>query len=226
MKKIQILTMILLFMISNFIYSQSSFKIVDSSPESNFSKTSSGFYRMSETKEKIKRVFYYDKFNNKAIIFNENNKKYKINNFNIDLIDNSFVSKINNDSLFVFSTLEKALINNKEFIKKENSIYEVLVKGEKIDLIARFISSKREEIIDKLNGKVITPAHYRVKKEYVLVDKISDKTLDFKKIKKKTILSFINKKDKNKLINYATEKKLSFRKEKHVKQILNYYNSL
>ncbi|MDO6674821.1 hypothetical protein Q4517_04580 [Tenacibaculum sp. 1_MG-2023] len=226
MKKIQILAMILLFMINNLVYSQSSFRVVDSSPKSSFSKTSSGFYRMSEAKGKIKRVYYYEKFNNKAIILNVNKKKYKINNFNIDLIDNSFVSKINNDSLFVFSNLEKAYINNKEFIKKGNSIYEVLVEGKKVDLKVSFISFKREEIIDKLNGKVIKPAHYRIKKEYVLVDKISDKVSNLNKIKKKTILSFIDKKNKKMLISYAKKKKLSYRKEKDVEQILKYYNSL
>lgn len=226
MKKIQNLAMIFLFMFNSLIYSQSSLRVVDSSPKSTFSKTSSGFYRMSETKESIKRVYYYEDFYNEAVIFDINKKKYKINNFNIDLIDNYFVSKINKDSLFVFSTLDKAKIGGKEFIIENNNIYEVLVEGKRLNLNIGFLSSKKEELIDKLNGKVIKPAHYRISKKYILKDRINGKVLNFKKIKKKLLFKHIDKNLKKEVESYIKENNLSFRREKDVKSILNYYNSL
>ncbi|WP_299008920.1 hypothetical protein [uncultured Tenacibaculum sp.] len=227
MKKIQLFTVILLFMFNNLIYSQSSFRIIDSGPKNSFTKTSSGFYRTSsETSENLKRVHYYEDFNNKAIIFDKDNKKYKINNFNIDLIQNYFISKINKDSLFVFSSINKVIINKKEFLKKDNKIYEVLAKGNRLNLEVNFISSMREEIIDKLNGKIVKPAHYIIKKEYLLENKVHGKKIKLKKIKKKLIFNHIEKSLKKQVQLYVDTNNLSFRKEEDLKNILNYYNSL
>ncbi|MDE0535696.1 hypothetical protein, partial [Tenacibaculum sp. L6] len=216
---------ILFFLTTILTYSQSSFFIVQSNPDTEFVRTSSGLYKMTNPENEIKRLYYFKSFKNKAVI-KDSKKEFKINNFNIDLVDNNFVSKINNDTIFVFNELNKAFINNKEFIKKDNIIYEILVNGDRIELKVKHFSEKRDEIIDNLTGKILKPKHYIPKKEYVLLDKSSLKTSTFKKIKKKNIINLVDNEFKNDLIRFSKKEKLSFKNEKELKKILNYYNSL
>jgi len=225
MKKNKNFITILFFLTNILTYSQSSFFIVQSNPDTEFIRTSSGLYKMANPENETKRLYYFESFKNKAVI-KDSKKEFKINNLNIDLVDNSFVSKINKDSIFVFTNLKKAFINNKEFIKKDNSIYEILVSGKKIELKVKYFSEKRDEIIDNLTGKTLKPKHYIQKKEYVLLDKLSLETSTFKKIKKKNIINLVDKEFKDDLIRFSKKEKLSFKNEKELKKILNYYNSL
>ncbi|RKF04619.1 hypothetical protein C8N26_1292 [Tenacibaculum lutimaris] len=209
------------------IYSQSSLVTINRNQDLGLFNSSSGVYEMMNNVKQIKKLYYFKSFNNKTIINIKNGKKYKINNFNLDLVDNLFVSKVNNDSLFVFSSIESAIINNREFIKQDGGIYEVLVKGKRVNFKIRYYSEKKDEVIDRLNGKVVKPMRFVLKKEYYLVNNKTSSLKILNKLNKKKLLKFIeDNKLENEVLNFIKKKKLSFKKEEEIKQILNYYNSL
>lgn len=206
-------------------FSQSSSFSVDSNPDTGFKPIAPGVYKMTTDTNDVKDLYYFKSFDNTSVI-EFSGKSYKINNLNVDITNNNFVSQVANDSLFVFSNLDKAFINNKEFIKKDNSIYEVLVNGNKITLEIKNLAVLRDEIIDRLTGKPLQPKKYILKKEYIINNKQTESISSLRKLKKKSILSFINKKYKKEVLDFSKKQKLSFKDEKDLKKILNYYNSL
>lgn len=222
MKHLFLSTLFFILFVNNTVYCQS-----DSNPNSQYLGTTSGLYILnSASKEKIKTVFLFKDFNHQTIIYDDSNKQFKLNNFNIDLVNNSFVSKVNKDTLFTFTSIPKVIVNNREFVKKDNFIHEKFVEGKKIDFYRKFFSVKKEQSFDKMTGKLIKPEHYVEKRSYLLIDNLKKKTMYFSKLNKKKILKFLNESDRNKVISYSKKEKLSFKKAVDLKKILNYYNSI
>ncbi|MHB0754223.1 hypothetical protein [Polaribacter sp. M15] len=199
----------------------------DSNPNSQHLGTTAGIYVLSpKSKVNIKKVFLFDNFNNKAIIVDRSNKKFKITNFNIDLVSNLFVSKFKNDSLYTFTNINKAFVNNREYIKKEKYIYEKSVEGDKLNLYLKLFSKRKEKEFDKMNGKLIKPEHFVKKKEYIFENVTNNKSASFSRLKKKVIINLIDGKLKNQVVTFAKKNKLSFKRYTDLKKILNYYNKL
>ncbi len=199
----------------------------DSNPNSQHLGTTAGIYLLnSSSKSKIAKIFLFNSFQNDAVIFDANSKKYKISNFNIDLITNSFVSKVSKDTLFTFSSISKAVIQNREFSKMNNFIHEKLAEGDKINFYIKHFSKRKEKEVDKMNGKLIKPEHYVSKLEYILIDEIKKETISLSRLRKKKVISLLNEDYRSQVITYAKKNKLSFKDKIDLKQILQYYNSI
>ncbi len=173
-------------------------------------------------------VHAFKEWNNKGTL-NVDKKIYRLNNINFNMRTNTIESKVGKDSLYIFdlSNVNYATINNRKFksfyVTKLNKkeIFEVLYDGDDFSVLIGYeVGVKRGEV-DPLMVQNKKAKYYTTKTYYI------KKGTDVKKmvLKKKNVVSLFN--DKSKLVNqFAKENKLSFKKDKDLKKIFNYYKSL
>jgi len=174
------------------------------------------------------KVYLYPTYDNAAVISTTTNRKYSISNINLNLYSNSFDSEMSSDSLYVFDNkwLKSVEINNTmykvyfDLVESDYKIYQVIYENDNFSLI-RLDKIISKEIRDPLNinppkisfGKGI---NYYIKNGSDMT-KIS--------LKKKSILQLFKDK-KNIVMAFAKKYKLSYNKEKDLKKLFKYYDSL
>jgi len=173
-------------------------------------------------------VYAFEKWNNRGSIYIDN-KKYNLGNVNFNMWTNTIESQVGKDSVYIFdlANVEFAYIDNRKFKsfyftkENKNKIFEVLYDG--IDFIVMKgyeVGIKRGDP-DPLMVKKVTNKFFTTKTYYV------NEGINIKKItlKKKTVLPLF--KDKADLVSkFVKENNLSFKKDKDLKKIFNYYKSL
>lgn len=170
-------------------------------------------------------VYLFDDWNNRAIIYTTNHEKYALYNINLNIKRNSFESKVGNDSLFSFSfnNIEKFVINNRVFINyywdNDNRVYEEIAKNKDFEILKgfniKYVEGSSNPMLNRKNDKYIRNETYYVRKN----NKIA-----FLNLKKSRILKLLELDDEKeaKVLNYADENKLSFKKEEDLKKIFEY----
>lgn len=199
---------------------------LDSFSSPLFMASSAGIYINNYGSGGVQKLFLFRDFENNAILFDSEEKKYKISNFNVDLTQNQFVSRYKNDSLYVFQDLKKAMINNHLYILENNQVYEMISDGDRLRVLLHYYAKEMDEVKDKLNGKTIKPKHFVMRKEYVIADKITDEKETLARIKKKSFLSLFQEKHKKKVQAYVKKNQLDYKDKVDLKSIFDYYNSL
>ncbi|CAM1361715.1 exported protein of unknown function [Tenacibaculum soleae] len=189
------------------------------------------FLNNKENKEKkISGTIFFSENNSKLIVFLKNKKKYHFDNGNYNVKTNDFVVSIENDSLFIFDTKNVDYFRFKgEKFKKYfykdgvKRFFSVLTeKNNKNILLKGYFIKIQPGQINSLTKVKLTNDKYSIKYKYYL--KKGDDIKEIK-LKKREILKALNKK-REKIINYVDKKDLSFKKEKDVIKIFNYYNSI
>lgn len=185
-----------------------------------------GISRLVSNDNSIKgSTFLYDTFNNESTILDASGNNYTINNFNIDLKDNSFVSRVTKDTLFYFQNISQVKIGDKVFKKIDGEIYSNLYLGNKISLYEQYSVILKEAVIDKLSYKEIKPKHWLRSRKTVYS---LGTTKSFKELKKgkKEILKLLAA-DKVKAVKaFMKSNSLSYRKEEDIIKLFEYYDSL
>jgi len=171
--------------------------------------------------------YLFDTWENSAVVFTSDNHKFQLKNINLNIKRNSFLSKINKDSIFTFNMndIEKIVVNNKVYkniySEKGKNIYEIVFESDNFSVLKSFYIHKVEgspnPMLNRKNDRII-----RKKKFYVLKN-TSLSTFRFSKGK---VLALIDSKNISKIKEYVKKENLSYRKEIDVKQILNYNTSL
>ncbi|HIP48762.1 MAG TPA: hypothetical protein EYG92_07345 [Lutibacter sp.] len=187
----------------------------------------SGDVVVYSTPNEIKGSNYLFKtWENKNVIhYKEGNQILK--NININVKDNNFEFKISEKSVLIIDpkNIEYITINYKNykfysFEGSHNKIFEIVALSKKIEILKSFeiyfVKGIANPVITNPIDKYVLKTRYHIKKE----DKISDF-----KLKKKRILSIFSDK-KDEITKYVKKNKLSYKKEKDVKQIFSYYSSL
>ena len=214
-------------LLSNISLSAQSLGNLDSNPNTAYMVTSAGLYIMSSTTGKpIKKLFLYKDFYNPSVIYTNSKVNYMINNINVDLIDQNFVSAYKKDSLFTFTNVDKVKINDKIFLKKNKTILEVISQGKKVNLYIRYFAKKKEQELDKMNGSVSKPERFVLRKEFIFENAITKQLSKHRKIKRSIFLSMLDSKSKDRVTKYAKKNNLSYKNINELKKIINYYNSL
>jgi hypothetical protein len=211
----------------NLGFSQNAAKNLTSAASNNIQShgTSGYFYN---PKRKVDGTEYlFDSWENSAIVYSKDDSMYIINNINLNIKSNSFLSKIGKDSIFTYNMngIDRIIVNNKIYkniySKKGKTICEVVFESDNFSILKGFdiktILGSPNPMINRANDKMV-----RKKRFYIF----KDKSLESFRFAKRKVLALISPNKKIKVKAYAKQNSLSFRNENDVKQILKYNTTL
>lgn len=174
-------------------------------------------------------VYLFDNWENYAVIHTINNQKFSLLNMNLNIQRNTFESKVGKDSIFSFSfnNIEKVIINNRVFKNyywdAENKVYEVIAEGNNFEILKGFTLTFKEgnpnPMLNRKNDKFVRGQIYYFRKDDKIASIILNKSRVFK-------LLDLDEQQKQKVITYTEERKLSFNKEEDLKNIIEFVNKL
>jgi hypothetical protein len=169
-------------------------------------------------------VYAFNTFSNKGVIMNNYGKQYNINNINVDLDRNVFLSKLSKDSVYVYNNLKNVSINSNMYQIIDNKILKTIHLSENFK-IYEFLSKKiKEKKINKVTGMVISDREWVLEKKY-FYSVTDSNSLKEVKLNKRSFLKLFNKSIRNRLKNYAKVNNLSFRDVNDIANILKFKDS-
>jgi len=169
--------------------------------------------------------YLFDEWTNFAVIHTEDDQKFALRNINLNIKQNSFVSKVEGDSLFTFSfnNIDKVQINGRTYKNyywnDDNRVYEIIYEGEKWSIIKGFkiveVTGSANPMVNRTRDRLVRKSFYYIK---------DDKGIHSFKLKKSKILKLINDSEAKveKIENFAKENDLSFKRENDVRKILDF----
>ena len=175
-------------------------------------------------------IYLFNNWKNYPVVVkSKDNKIFTLDNVNFNLRTNRLVTKISQDSIFVLNmkSIETVDIQGKVFKKVDTEIgsriFEVIYESEKVSLL-NFHSVKLVE--GSVNPMLSRKTDKLVHKEVYYV--LNDQGINELRLKKKSILNSFasNDNEKNSLLKYFLENKLSFKKIDDVKIVLNNLNTI
>ena len=175
-------------------------------------------------------IYLFNNWKNYPVVVKtKDNKIFTLDNVNFNLRTNRLVTKISQDSIFVLNmkSIETVDIQGKVFKKVDTEIgsriFEVIYESEKVSLL-NFHSVKLVE--GSVNPMLSRKTDKLVHKEVYYV--LNDQGINELRLKKKSILNSFasNDNEKNSLLKYFLENKLSFKKIDDVKVVLNNLNTI
>jgi len=175
-------------------------------------------------------IYLFNNWKNYPVVVkSKDNKIFTLDNVNFNLRTNRLVTKISQDSIFVLNmkSIETVDIQGKLFKKVDTEIgsriFEVIYESEKVSLL-NFHSVKLVE--GSVNPMLSRKTDKLVHKEVYYV--LNGQGINELRLKKKSILNSFasNDNEKNSLLKYFLENKLSFKKIDDVKIVLNNLNTI
>ena len=166
--------------------------------------------------------FLFPNWNNVGKIYSKGNT-HSLRNFNYDVLSDDIGTLVGKDSILVFNkvSIDSFSVHKKIFKKYNGQFYNVINEGSKISLLIKhevYIVEGFLNPIDGIKGKsrFKTIDDYYIKKSNNIVKFIPSK---------RSILS-IFKEDEIRVKKFIKQNKLSFKKEKDLIKIIEYYNQL
>ncbi len=169
-------------------------------------------------------IYLFNNWKNYPVVVkSKDNKTFTLDNINFNLRTNRLVTKISQDSIFVLNmkSIETVDIQGKVFKKVDTEIgsriFEVIYESDKVSLL-NFHSVKLVE--GSVNPMLSRKTDKLVHKEVYYV--LNGQGINELRLKKKSILNSFasNDNEKNSLLNYFLENKLSFKKIDDIKVAL------
>ena len=215
---------VLCLLLSGSVYTQTNFNagIAIGGNDTNFG--SSFFYN---TKNVILgSVYLFDEWNNSAEIHTLSNERFLVRNINLNINRNAFEAKLtDSDSIFSFNfnNIKQVVINDKiyknYFYNDDNRVYEIVYETEKFSIMKGFsvklVKGHYNPMVRMSNDKYAKFSSYFIK--------LNNSIKPFK-LRKKSVINLLSA-DKNnisELETYVNAKKLSYKSEKDIIQILDY----
>ncbi len=167
-------------------------------------------------------VFLYNTWDNKGAVY-LNEKIFKLNNINYHIDKASFMTKIENDSIFIFDfdLVDKIVVNNKTFKRyyhvKEGAhkVFEIIHQEKDFALLKHYslelIQGSPNPMLGRPRSKIKQNSKYYIEKKGVIQDF---------KFKKSTLLSLYDGERASALKEYADKYDLSFKKEDDIRRML------
>lgn len=221
MKKILTLLCLLL---SLSVYTQTNFNAGLTMGGNDYNYGSTFFYNTRNVV--IGSVYLFDEWNNKAEIHTLSDERFLVRNINLNINRNAFEAKLtDSDSIFSFNfnNIKHIIINDKTYknyyYNDDNRVYEIIYESNKFSIMKGFsiklVSSSGNPMVNRANDK------YAKFSSYFIMQNNSIKPF---KLRKKSVYKLFNG-DKNvisRLESYVLNKKLSYKKEDDIAQILDY----
>jgi hypothetical protein len=195
---------------------------------SSFTRVDYARIMIPDKKNEIKgNIYVFENWKNRGVLKIDKNE-FKLSNINFNMRTNKIESRVGKDSVYIFdlTNVDHLFINNRKFKNyylpknSTNEIFELVYDGEEIKILKGYeIGVKRGEVdplmVKKTVAKYYTTTRYYIKK---------GKNIEEIKLRKKNIVPLFN--SKSRLVNdYAKVNKLSYKKEKDIIKLLNYYAS-
>jgi len=166
-------------------------------------------------------------WNNHGLIYAKNNKYYKIRNVNFNIKNNVFEYKNEKDSIIGFDLNGSEItINSRKFksyyfkTTNDNKIFEVIYENELFTLLKDYNSEVK--IIKPEGYKDFSKDKYIVHRAYYL---IRDNKIEKFQLNKRNILKLLNI-NADAIKKYVKQNNLVFKKDRDLKKIFDYHNSL
>jgi hypothetical protein len=215
---------VLCLLLSGSVYTQTNFNagIATGGNDTNFG--SSFFYNTRNVI--LGSVYLFNEWDNSAEIHTLSNEIFLVRNINLNINRNAFEAKLtDSDSIFSFNfnNIKQVVINGKNyknyFYNDDNRVYEIIYETEKFSIMKGFavklVSSSGNPMVNRSNDKYSRFSSYFIK--------LNNSIKPFK-LRKKSIINLLSA-DKNSISRleiYINTKKLSYKNEKDVIQILDY----
>ena len=168
----------------------------------------------------------FEKWDNDGIIV-MGDKSYRLNNLNYDINQDAFLSKIDEDSTFVFdfTNIDKVVINDKLFkqyyspSQQKSKIYEVIFENGDFSLLKGYfvvvIEGSPDPMLHRPNSKI------RKKSDYFIM---KDNIIEPFKWNKKSIAGLVEDNKKEDFEKYVKKNKLSYNDESDVSLVLKFFS--
>ena len=221
MKKILVILCLLL---SGSVYTQTNFSAGFSMGGNDLNYGSSFFYNTRNVI--LGSVYLFDEWNNSAEIHTLADERFLVRNINLNINRNAFEAKLTgSDSLFSFNfnNIKHIVINDKiyknYYYNDDNRVYEIIYETEKFSIMKGFsvklVKGHYNPMVRMSNDKYAKFSSYFIK--------LNNSIKPFK-LRKKSVINLlsVDKNNISRLETYVNAKKLSYKKEKDVIQILDY----
>lgn len=174
-----------------------------------------------------------DEFTGTTYLFSEwendgkfyiNGKSYKVNNVNINALENDLESKVGKDSILVYDKykIDSVKINNRKFKKyNDNSFYEVIYAGDSKSLLKKYKVDVVKGTYNVAQGKY-DKTKLKVSDTYYIKE---GENISSFNLSKKSIIEFCEGNEAN-IKKYIKTNKLSIKKDEDIAKILKYNASL
>jgi len=210
---------VLCLLLSGSVYTQTNFNAGISIGGNDTNYGSSFFYNTRNVV--LGSVYLFDEWDNSAEIHTLSNERFLVRNINLNINRNAFEAKLtDSDSIFSFNfnNIKHVAINDKIY-NDDNRVYEIIYETEKFSIMKGFavklVSSSGNPMVNRSNDKYSRFSSYFIK--------LNNSIKPFK-LRKKSIINLLSA-DKNSISRleiYINTKKLSYKNEKDVIQILDY----
>ena len=221
MKKILVILCLLL---SSSVYTQTNFSAGFSVGGNDLNYGSTFFYNTRNVI--LGSVYLFDEWNNTAEIHTLADERFLVRNINLNINRNAFEAKLTgSDSLFSFNfnNIKHIVINDKiyknYYYNDDNRVYEIIYETEKFSIMKGFsvklVKGHYNPMVRISNDKYAKFSSYFIK--------LNNSIKPFK-LRKKSVINLlsVDKNNISRLETYVNAKKLSYKKEKDVIQILDY----
>lgn len=174
-------------------------------------------------------IYLFDNWNVPATILTKDNKKFSLNNINLNLQRNRIVTKISQDSIFVLDMKKIDVINllGKSFKKIDSNIgsriFEVIFESKDFSVLnfhsVKLVEGSVNPMLSRKTDKLIHQESYYLLK--------GEEITEFR-LKKKTILELFtsNESEKNSLMKYYKVNKLSYKNIDDLKSVLSVIDNI
>lgn len=178
-------------------------------------------------KKKMEGTFFLFDNWDKISVVKLTDKEYTLKNVNINLLDNEVVFKVDEESFYKipreyvkYISIDDQLYRFEKY-KEEDKVFQILFESKKLSLLKGYkLRVTEKSDIGMLNDRV--DRVNKVRQFFIL----KGNQINRVKLKKKKILPYLNKEHQKDVEKYAKRNELSFKEEKDVIKILNYYNTL
>ena len=215
---------VLCLLLSGSVYTQTNFNAGISIGGNDTNYGSSFFYNTRNVV--LGSVYLFDEWDNSAEIHTLSNERFLVRNINLNINRNAFEAKLtDSDSIFSFNfnNIKHVAINDKiyknYYYNDDNRVYEIIYETEKFSIMKGFsvklVKGHYNPMVRMSNDKYAKFSSYFIK--------LNNSIKPFK-LRKKSVINLLSA-DKNnisRLETYVNAKKLSYKKEKDVIQILDY----
>lgn len=223
------ISVFILFLLSNFIFSQTNmqtdFRSAVSGETTNFGTS---FFYNQPNKVVLGSAYLFDEWNNNGEIQTLTGERFLVRNINLNISRNAFEAKINdNDSIFSFNfnNIDQIIINEKKyknyFSNGDNRVYQVIYNDKNFSLLKGFsvklVTSSGNPMVNRSNDK------YVKKREYFF-RKVNDNLIDSFRLNKRSLNKVIQNSPKGlaTVLAYIELNDLSYKNELDVVQILTF----
>ena len=183
---------------------------------------------VSVSKKTVGSAFLFENWDNIGTIV-LGDKNYNIKNLNYDIKKDQFLTRINQDSIFVFdfNNIDKIILNDKTFKQiydtklNQTNIYEVVFEDENLSLLKDYsvyvIEASPDPMLNRPNDKIKTNSSYFVYRNNLM---------EPFKWNKKSILSLVDEDKKDEFDKYIKKNNLSYKEESDVSKVLKYFSMI